>query len=342
MKKLLSLFMALAVMAFVASPALAVDLKIGNDTNLRTYIDTYHNFAIIDTNHPASMPGQINTFSYYAANNNVFRFIIVDENNIVKWVSEEITPTVVPGVNTYTPSSSITVMGGWNVGLYFASFGTITWDNTGAIADYMGNNSGLPIVGDDLSLVFAGSVGRTYSFVAMGTVTCATIESGTILDSKGNVIQSGFDKYGYNYQAHLFNGFANNYSRPVTPFTSGDKLVMKWSDAWLANVDCDGDHKLDRGLVDGQLTDGVSKGWETNHYTGLDINGKKYTDFVKIVWVGDYKVNPELIPGGAYGIWNQYAVIQEVWNDKSYDYNGIFSKIKAPGFGLNEQWTVMQ
>ena len=80
---------------------------------------------------------------------------------------------------------------------------------------------------------------------------CATIQDGTITDSAGNPVVLGYDKWGYNYQAHMFNGYADNYSRPAVPVTSGDKLNMKWSDAWLANVDCNGDGKLDRGLVDG-------------------------------------------------------------------------------------------
>ena len=172
---------------------------------------------------------------------------------------------------------------------------------------------------------------KSTSGVAIGTLVCATIEGGTITDTKGNPITTGFDKWGYNYQAHLFNGFADNFSRPTTLVNLGDKLVMKWSDSWLANVDCDGDHKLDRGLVDGQLTDGISKGWLTNNYTGLNKDGKRYTDFMKIVWVGPEKGD----------LWGEYTIIQEVWNDKSLGIHGLFSKLGSPGFGLNNQWTMI-
>lgn len=71
-----------------------------------------------------------------------------------------------------------------------------------------------------------------------GPSTCATIKDGTITDSTGNPVALGYDQWGYNYQAHMFNGYAGNFSRPTVPVTSGDKLNMKWSDAWLANVDC--------------------------------------------------------------------------------------------------------
>ena len=160
-------------------------------------------------------------------------------------------------------------------------------------------------------------------------VTCATIQGGTITDSKGNPVVMGYDKWGYNYQSHLFNGYVGNYSRPEVLVTSGDTLNMKWSDAWLANVDCNGDHKLDRGLVDGSIS-GTSMGWLTNHYNGSYIDGdgndQKYTDFYKIVWVG---------PGG--DLWGQYHVIQEVYNDTG---SGNYRfKDGAPGFGLNDQWT---
>ncbi|MFH1153059.1 MAG: hypothetical protein V1793_04525 [Pseudomonadota bacterium] len=36
---------------------------------------------------------------------------------------------------------------------------------------------------------------------------CATIQSGTILASDGAVIETGYDQWGYNYQAHIFNGY---------------------------------------------------------------------------------------------------------------------------------------
>ncbi|MDO8551859.1 MAG: hypothetical protein Q7S03_04260 [bacterium] len=108
---------------------------------------------------------------------------------------------------------------------------------------------------------------------------------------------------------------------------------MKWSDSWLANVDCNGDGKLDRGLVDG-VVGGISLGWETNQVEGdydSDGNGSEdahYTYFAKIVWVGS---------GG--NLWGQYNVMEEVYNDPAGGYTGLLDKYGAPGFGLNDQWT---
>jgi hypothetical protein len=161
---------------------------------------------------------------------------------------------------------------------------------------------------------------------------CATIMDGTITDSNGNIISVGFDQYGYNYQAHLFDGYYDNSFRPAVLVTSGDKLIMKWSDSWLANVDCNLDHKLDRGLVDG-VVGGTSRGWLTNQLNGSYVDGndavQHYTDFVKIVWTG---TGP---------IWGEFTIIQEVLNDPAAGFTGLFSKIGAPGFGLNDSWTTL-
>ena len=48
----------------------------------------------------------------------------------------------------------------------------------------------------------------------------------------------GYDEWGYNYQANMFNGLYWNYSRPEPPCEPGTcpsdtHLVMKWSDEWL-------------------------------------------------------------------------------------------------------------
>ncbi len=190
------------------------------------------------------------------------------------------------------------------------------------------------VVGGLLAMVLVGAYAITLKLsttpaLADKPSNCATIKGGTITDTKGNLVVLGYDKWGYNYEAHMFNGFADNFSRPTTPVTSGDKLNMKWGDAWLANVDCNYDGKLDRGLVDGTVS-GTSMGWLTNQYVGnytdTSGNAQHYTDFVKIVWVG---------AGG--DLWGQYHIIQEVYNDTGVGHTR--TKDKSPGFGLNQQWT---
>jgi len=167
---------------------------------------------------------------------------------------------------------------------------------------------------------------------------CATIQGGTIVDSIGNPISIGFDEFGYNYQAHMFNGTYDSSDRNIDGTYWGntgdyvdDALSMKWSDPWMANVDCDSDGKLDRGLVDGHVN-GSAMGWLTNHVNGDYVDGdgveQHYTDFVKIVWVGDSGT-----------LWGQYELIQEVYNDPAAGDTGLYMKIGVPGLGLNDHWT---
>ena len=35
---------------------------------------------------------------------------------------------------------------------------------------------------------------------------CTKIQDGTLVGSDGSVLETGYDQWGYNYQAHMFNG----------------------------------------------------------------------------------------------------------------------------------------
>jgi hypothetical protein len=167
---------------------------------------------------------------------------------------------------------------------------------------------------------------------------CATIQGGSITDALGTPLSTGYDEFGYNYQAHLFNGPYDGYDRVWGNDTSSyadDLLIMKWSDTWLANVDCDFNGKLDRGLI-GNVVGGISLGWLTNHLEGdydSDADGIEdahYVDFVKIVWTG---------PGSP--LWEQYTIIEEVYNDPVAGMAGLLVKVGVPGFGVNDGWTTL-
>lgn len=170
---------------------------------------------------------------------------------------------------------------------------------------------------------------------------CTTIRDGILTDSFGNLLVLGFDQFGYNYQAHEFNGTYDSVDRRLDGKFWGqtgdyvdDRLWMKWSDDWLSNKDCNGDGKLDRGALGSSGYPNISQGWLTNHIEGdYDSDGDgtqdaHYTWFVKIVWVG---------PGGS--LWNEYETSQEVFNDPAAGLHGLQSKMPAPGLGLNHHWT---
>jgi hypothetical protein len=113
---------------------------------------------------------------------------------------------------------------------------------------------------------------------------------------------------------------------------------MKWSDDWLANVDCNGDLKLDRGLLNPRtgVSDGISKGWCTNHfegdYEGSDFEMHHYTYFVKIV----YDAGAACSAGDPTCLWGQYTVVEEIQNDLFGEYGGrikFINKLIGPGLG---------
>jgi len=165
---------------------------------------------------------------------------------------------------------------------------------------------------------------------------CTTIQDGTLLDSKGNVIEIGRDQWGYNYQAHTYNGWWDNYSRPDTVYQgtwgSPDEtwLWMKWNEAWLSNKSCDGDSLLDRHS--GYSSYIGSGAWLTNHligwYTGSDGNVHQWHSFVKIVAAPADATKVLGVWYAADGteigpdIWGSFAIIQGVTSDPYGEYPG--------------------
>jgi hypothetical protein len=200
---------------------------------------------------------------------------------------------------------------------------------------------------------------------------CTTIKDGVLMYSEPHYLypeplKPGFDPYGYNYQAHLFNGYyANVYLGGAGfPPYEGDTdayleenptvashwawpyrdiiLNMKWNDAWLSNKDCDGDGKLDRHY--GYETYIGSGAWETNHQSGSYLNDKgkecRWNYFVKIIAVpADATLDGNVwytVDGKEIGpdIWGEFAEIQWVENDPCAGIHGAqYGSPAAPGFG---------
>lgn len=164
--------------------------------------------------------------------------------------------------------------------------------------------------------------------------TWTTIQDGVLTDSNGNIITVGYDAWGYNYQGRIYNGWYSNYSRPAVPVTEDDTyLQMKWNDAWMSNVDRDGDGKLDRHYgYDSYIGSGA---WLTNHMWGEYPDGTKWNYFCKIIAA---PVDAYLSGGIWYAadgteigpsIWGQFVIIQEVSNDPYYDQHGLIYKSPA-------------
>jgi hypothetical protein len=181
--------------------------------------------------------------------------------------------------------------------------------------------------------------------------SCTTIPSGGLETSQGVAITPGYDDWGYNYQAYIFNGSYCDYHPIYRPgglnhewcqANYGDVvLVMKWNDAWLSNKDCDGDQLLDRHY--GYVSYIGSGAWETNYMAGeYEVDGKlcKWNYFVKIIAVPEDATRVDGIwynsEGGVIGpdIWGAFATVQEIENDPCAGVAGLsFASPDHPGFG---------
>jgi hypothetical protein len=170
---------------------------------------------------------------------------------------------------------------------------------------------------------------------------CTTIQSGELLASDGSKIETGYDQWGYNYQAHMFNGTYCDAYRDVAwcqPYKD-DVLMMKWNDAWLSNKDCDDDSLLDRHYgSDSYIGSGA---WLTNHMSGsylgnwliigdwvleFDFDGTKFIHEM-IVEDNTFTGTGAYPAGGPYSI--TWKVIGTIEGDNiamkiSYDDSGYF------------------
>jgi hypothetical protein len=209
-----------------------------------------------------------------------------------------------------------------------------------------------------------------------GKKGCDTIKDGVVMYSAGHYLAgqpltTGYDPFGYNYQAHMFNGSyfnayaggagfppyegddaeylaanpgaANHWAWPYR----NDDVSMKWNDAWLSNMDCDNTVGLDRHF--GFPSYIGSGAWETNHQSGTYVDettGKEchWTYFIKIIAVpadatrvGDPNVGIWYAADGTEigpDIWGEFAIIQEVYTDTGTGDHGIsYRSPAAPGFG---------
>lgn len=172
---------------------------------------------------------------------------------------------------------------------------------------------------------------------------CTTIQDGTLLTSDGELITTGYDEWGYNYQAHMFNGMWCDYHPNYRPGGAwhewcmenyGDvELMMKWNDAWLSNKDCDEDMLLDRHF--GYVSYIGSGAWLTNHqrgsYVGDDGKTHHWEDFVKIVAKPTDPYDCTAV--GGVEIWGAFCIIQSVYNDPYGGYHGLEFKAARPGLG---------
>lgn len=197
-----------------------------------------------------------------------------------------------------------------------------------------------------------------------------TIQSGKIFYwfgyLKGQPIKPGYDGYGFNYQAHIFNGsFANYYLMGLgfPPYTGDDAsylaknpgaadtwvwwkrnvhLIVKWNDAYLSNKDRNGDGIPDRHY--GFAGYKGSGAWFTYKESGIytDNNGKNYhwNEFLKIAAVPVDAVEKGVIwydaDGNAIGLQQgQMAIVLIIYSDPN-DPDGVYHGLYRYVLGHNK------
>ncbi|MCL5029192.1 MAG: hypothetical protein M1480_09250 [Bacteroidetes bacterium] len=125
--------------------------------------------------------------------------------------------------------------------------------------------------------------------------------------SQSVLLKDGFDEYGYNYTARLFNGTGESWSlqkglpADYLGIYSKDKLIMKWSKAW------------DDARFNGAPW--TPDAWEDNEWNGKFPGGSGQVWHYKIIWVGpDLETSQYWRPGG-YAIWGEFEVIMDQGQD---------------------------
>ncbi len=119
----------------------------------------------------------------------------------------------------------------------------------------------------------------------------------------------GFDEFGYNRTARLFNGTGLSWcmgklgwteeqcrSHPAYGPYSDDKLVMKWNAEW------------DRGNAESWGSPPYDA-WCDNQWNGMAPGGSGETWHYKTVWYGPCGPYGTPLPEGGYCIWGQFQVV---------------------------------
>ena len=135
---------------------------------------------------------------------------------------------------------------------------------------------------------------------------------------------TGFDQFGYNYNARIFNGKADGVDRILDdavwgdPDYANDRLVMKWSKAW------------DDARFHGAPW--TSAAWEDNEWNGKAPGGSGEVWHYKIVWVGPKLKDSSYWREGGDPIWGEFEVIFSqgtVANEHFWDFHA-----NPSGYGM--------
>lgn len=139
--------------------------------------------------------------------------------------------------------------------------------------------------------------------LVLAVAACTADVAPTGLTKVGNmVLASGFDEFGYNEIAGIFNGAADGVDRVLDgkvwgdPTYAADHLVMKWNHTW---ENCNANRSPEN----------CAGAWTNNEWNGQVEGGSGETWIYKIVWNGACGTDGTPLPSGGYCIWGEYAVL---------------------------------
>jgi len=194
-----ALIAALAGIVGLATSAAAVTAPIGNPATDRGASDTWQDFTLVDTNHPAAFDGYFTSITYYAeVAGRTVRFVVVDGSGEVTWVSDEVTASST-GPQTVNLGAPVGVTTGSNLGVYSKGYGAVSfdYDTTAQPAYFDVFFSGVPAVGETIDTV--GSDPRVYSMNASVTASSPAICK-----------NGGWETYGYPNQGQCIASIVAN------------------------------------------------------------------------------------------------------------------------------------
>lgn len=171
-------------------------------------------------------------------------------------------------------------------------------------------------------------VHHTVVYVVLGTLTVLMLLfiNQAVRPQQLDAAGGGFDQFGYNYTARLFNGPADGVDRVLDGAVWGDatyakdRLVMKWSKAW--------DDSRFNGVP------WIPEAWTDNEWNGKAPGGSGEVWHYKIKWVGKCGVDGTPLPNGGYCIWGEFEVIMSqgsVANKHFWDAHAI-----PTGYGMHK------
>jgi hypothetical protein len=160
----------------------------------------------------------------------------------------------------------------------------------------------------------------------------STLSSKSITKSvEGVNTGGGFDQYGYNDTARIFNGTGESWSLAkglpagYLGVYAKDKLVMKWNAEW------------DRGVAENWSKPPYGA-WEDNEWNGKGVKGGSGSVWhYKISWVGPCGADYAPIANGGYCIWGQFETLMDQGQDPNLGPGHMwFAKAGPNGYGTNK------